>query len=163
MASIARQSLRPAVAAARMATVPRVAAFTTTSRRSLLPPGPQVVVGTVNDAVPVPDAHPAHGSYHWTFDRVLAVGLIPLTFAPFVGGSLNPTTDAILCGTMLVHSHMGFNNIITDYIPSRQFPKSRKAADWGLVAATLLVGAGLYEFETNDVGVTETIKRVWKA
>ncbi|PHH49235.1 hypothetical protein CFIMG_006904RA [Ceratocystis fimbriata CBS 114723] len=41
MASIARQSLRPAVAAARMATVPRVAAFTTTSRRSLLPPGPR--------------------------------------------------------------------------------------------------------------------------
>ncbi|KKA26255.1 hypothetical protein TD95_000048 [Thielaviopsis punctulata] len=157
MASIARQSLRPVAFASRAATAQRVAAFTTTSRRNLLPPGP------LNDAAPVPDAHPSHGSYHWTFDRVLAVGLIPLTFAPFVGGSLNPTTDAILCGTMLVHSHMGFGNIITDYIPTRQFPKARKAADWGLAGVTLLVGAGLYEYETNDVGVTETIKRMWKA
>jgi succinate dehydrogenase (ubiquinone) membrane anchor subunit len=32
-----------------------------------------------------------------------------------------------------------------------------------LKAATVGVGIGLYEFETNDVGVTEAIKRIWKA
>jgi len=29
--------------------------------------------------------------------------------------------------------------------------------------ATVVVGVGLYEFETNDVGVTEAIKRIWHA
>lgn len=35
--------------------------------------------------------------------------------------------------------------------------------DWTLVIATLLAGVGLYEFETNDVGITEAIKRIWRA
>jgi len=34
---------------------------------------------------------------------------------------------------------------------------------WLLNGATLLVGVGLYEYETNDIGVTETVKRVWTA
>ena len=42
-------------------------------------------------------------------------------------------------------------------------PKLRALFWWGLRLASVLVGVGLYEFETNDVGLTETIKRVWKA
>ena len=42
-------------------------------------------------------------------------------------------------------------------------PGIRKAFDWLLLLVTLLVGVGLYEFETNDVGVTEGIKRIWRA
>ncbi len=42
-------------------------------------------------------------------------------------------------------------------------PKTRALFHWGLRAATLMVGVGLYEFETNDVGLTEAIKRVWTA
>ena len=83
--------------------------------------------------------------------------------APFAAGSLNPTLDAIFCAAILVHSHAGFQNIIVDYVPKRQYYKSRKAAEWSLNAATVLVGIGLYEFETNDVGITEAIKRIWKA
>lgn len=29
--------------------------------------------------------------------------------------------------------------------------------------ATLVVGIGFYEFETNDVGITEAVKRIWHA
>lgn len=29
--------------------------------------------------------------------------------------------------------------------------------------ATLTVGIGFYEFETNDVGLTEAVKRIWHA
>ena len=93
----------------------------------------------------------------------MAVGLIPLTVAPFAAGSLNPTLDAVLCGTLLVHSHMGFQTIIIDYVPKRRYPNLRRFSLWGLNAATLLVGIGLYEFETNDVGLTEAVKRIWKA
>lgn len=86
-----------------------------------------------------------------------------MTVVPFAAGSLNPTMDAVLCGLILVHSHMGFQGIITDYLPEKRVPRTRKLASWGLSAATVLVGVGLYEFETNDVGVTEAIKRIWTA
>lgn len=86
-----------------------------------------------------------------------------MTIAPFAAGSLNPVTDAVLCGAILIHSHIGFEALIIDYLPNGRIPKTRKLFDWGLKAATLLVGVGLYEFETNDVGVTEAIKRIWKA
>lgn len=117
----------------------------------------------VNDAAPVPPTSPSHGSYHWTFDRLVAASLIPLTVAPFAAGSLNPTMDAVLCATLLIHSHTGFQNIIIDYVPKYRTPRARKLFIWGLNAATAVVGLALYEFETTDVGITETIKRVWTA
>ncbi|KAI0905500.1 mitochondrial succinate dehydrogenase cytochrome b560 subunit D [Ustulina deusta] len=141
----------------------RVAAFHASSRRSLLPPGPQVIKGTINDAAPVPDPAPTHGSYHWTFERLIAAGLVPLTVAPFAAGSLNPALDATLCALLLVHSHVGMQSIIIDYVPKRQYPGAFKISAWLLNIATVLAGIGLYEFETNDVGVTEAVKRVWNA
>ncbi|GJC85061.1 succinate dehydrogenase cytochrome b small subunit [Colletotrichum tofieldiae] len=169
MASIVRPSLlRQTAMAARMAQAApirsafvknstRAAAFHTTAKRELLPVGP------LNKPAPVPPPSPAHGSYHWTFDRLLAAGLVPITIAPFAAGSLNPTTDAILCAMILIHSHTGFQNIIIDYVPTKHYPKSRKATMWGLNLATALVGLGLYEFETSDVGVTEAVARLWRA
>ncbi|KAG6065258.1 hypothetical protein E4U32_007547 [Claviceps aff. humidiphila group G2b] len=121
------------------------------------------IIGGVNDPAPVPTPSPAHGSFHWSFERIIAAGLVPLSIAPFVSGSVNPTLDAFLCSAMLIHSHMGFQAVVIDYIPKRTYPGLRKLFWWGLNAATLTVGIGLYEFETNDVGVTEAIKRVWKA
>ncbi|OAA62780.1 succinate dehydrogenase subunit [Niveomyces insectorum RCEF 264] len=143
--------------------VPRIAAFHASSRRNLLPPPAQVIKGGVNDAAPVPPPNPSHGSYHWTFERLVAAGLVPLTVAPFAAGSLNPTTDAILCALLLVHSHLGLQVLITDYIPDWRMPKVRKAFSWGLNAITALVGLGLYEFETNDIGVTALVSKMWKA
>jgi succinate dehydrogenase (ubiquinone) membrane anchor subunit len=58
---------------------------------------------------------------------------------------------------------MGFQQVVIDYIPSRTHPGLRKVFTWLLNAATVLVGVGLYEFETNDVGITEAVRRVWKA
>jgi succinate dehydrogenase (ubiquinone) membrane anchor subunit len=89
--------------------------------------------------------------------------LVPLTIAPFASGALNPTTDAILCGAILIHSHIGFEACITDYFPARRVPKTKATFDWGLKAATVLVAVGLYEFETNDVGLTAAIQRIWTA
>jgi len=106
----------------------------------------------VNDPAPVPSPSPSHGSYHWTFERLISAGLVPLTFAPFIGGSLNPLMDGVLCAALLAHSHIGFESIITDYLPSWRVPKTRALFNWGLRAATVLVGIGLYEFETSKSG-----------
>lgn len=35
--------------------------------------------------------------------------------------------------------------------------------DWLRNLALVVVGWGWYEFETNDVGLTEGVKRIWKA
>lgn len=94
--------------APKFAAASRFAPFTTTARRDILPLGPQVIQGDVNDAAPVPKPEPLHGSYHWTFERLLSVGLVPLTITPFAAGSLNPILDATLIFALIVHSHIGF-------------------------------------------------------
>ena len=137
--------------------------FHASPTRAILPPLPQVIKGTVNDAATVPDASYAHGSYHWSFERLISVGLIPLTIAPFAAGSLNPVMDGLFISTILIHSHIGFQSCIIDYFPSKRVPKTRKFSMWALNAATILAGIGFYEFETNDVGLTEMVKRVWQA
>lgn len=48
--------------------IPR-ATFQTSAARHILPPLPQVIKGGVNDPVTTPTPHPAHGSYHWSFER----------------------------------------------------------------------------------------------
>jgi succinate dehydrogenase (ubiquinone) membrane anchor subunit len=118
---------------------------------------------TVNDPAPIPPTSPAHGSYHWTFERLIALGLVPLTVAPFAAGSLNPVLDAILASTLLIHAHLGMQAIIIDYVPRKRFPTARKLVHWALNLATAIVGLALYEFETTDVGLTEAAKRIWKA
>ena len=87
--------------------------------------------------------------------------------------------DAIFCATIIIHSHIGFEyvdlfmsagqmliqarSVIIDYLPKKRVPKTRAVAWWGLRAGTIVVAIGLYEFETNDVGLTEAIKRIWMA
>lgn len=89
----------------------QVARFHACAPKHILPPGPQVIQGTVNEPAPVPKPSPTHGSYHWTFERALSVGLIPLTIAPFAYGSLNPVLDSIFVAITLLHSHIGFTSV----------------------------------------------------
>ena len=107
-----RPSIRPSLSKlqqARPASVMgRIAPFHSSAQRQILPPGPQVIEGGVNDPAPVPKPSPTHGSYHWTAERLISLGLVPLTVAPFVAGSLNPTMDALLAATIIIHSHIGF-------------------------------------------------------
>lgn len=165
LALASRAAVAPAFASRSLLARPAaVAAFHNSSKRSaILPPGPQKIQGGVNDPAPIPPPSAAHGSYHWTFERLLASGLVPLSLAPFAAGSLNPTMDAILCGAVLIHSHIGFQQVLIDYFPKYKAPRLNKFLYWTLNVATLTVGVGLYEFETNDVGVTEAIKRIWTA
>ena len=53
--------------------------------------------------------------------------------------------------------------MVIDYIPVHQHPTARKLFGWLLNLETVVVDIGFYEFETNDVGVTEAIKRIWHA
>ncbi|KAJ6043300.1 hypothetical protein N7460_004655 [Penicillium canescens] len=48
-------------------------------------------------------------------------------------------------------------------LPPKRVPKFRTTCNWLLRAFTLTTAVGLYEFETNDVGVTEALRRIWTA
>ncbi|KAJ5161919.1 Succinate dehydrogenase cytochrome b small subunit [Penicillium capsulatum] len=170
MASFARSSLlRQTLATTRSPLlrqnvgVSQMVAFHASARKQILPPLPQELHGTMNDPVPVPEPHPAEGSYHWTFERLVCVGLIPLSVAPFAAGSLNPVMDAVLCSLLVTHSHIGFQAAIIDYFRPQRVPKFSSLCNWLLRAFTLTTAVGLYEFETNDVGVTEALRRIWNA
>ncbi|CAG8677133.1 722_t:CDS:2, partial [Ambispora leptoticha] len=116
--------------------------------------GASYIKGTVNDPVVLPPRDKVTGAYHWDFERFLAVGLIPLTVASVVNGA-HPITDLILGIALPIHAYIGYEAIITDYLPSRRTPIIHKVSMWGLRGATLLVLVGCYQFNTNDVGMAE--------
>ena len=117
----------------------------------------EIIEGTVNDPVPIAPPHKSHGSYHWTFERAVSVALIPLIVTPFVTGSPTHVLDALIASTVIIHSHIGFDAMVTDYIPPRRYPKTFVVFTWGLRAATVLVLIGFYEFQVNEVGMKSTL------
>lgn len=52
---------------------------------------------------------------------------------------------------------------IIDYFPKKRVPLVRNLAMWALRIGTLTLGVALYSFETNDVGITEAVARLWHA
>ncbi|PPQ86567.1 hypothetical protein CVT25_006159 [Psilocybe cyanescens] len=127
-------------------------------------PGGPIIQGTVNDPTTFPPPSRSHGSYHWSFERLLSAGLVPLTAAAFfTTGSNYPVIDGLLGVTLVMHSHIGFDSCLVDYLHPRKFPVLGKVATWTLRTATVATLVGLYQFNTNDIGLTELIARVWTA
>ncbi|KAH9462277.1 hypothetical protein Pst134EA_005128 [Puccinia striiformis f. sp. tritici] len=120
------------------------------------------VKGTINDPTTFPPPSKAHGSIHWTFERSVAASLIPLSAATAIS-SANPILDGVIGVFLIAHSHMGFDQALVDYVPKRKFPVISPIATWTLRALTCGVLVGVYQFNTHDIGMTELIKKAWKA
>ncbi|KAI0343319.1 mitochondrial inner membrane protein [Trametopsis cervina] len=127
-------------------------------------PGGPIYKGTVNDPTTFPTPNRSHGSHHWAFERLLSAALVPMTAAAFVtSGSAYPIVDGLLGISLVVHSHIGFDTILVDYIHKRKFPVLGPTLSWGLRATTVAVLVGVYQFNTNDIGLTELVAKVWAA
>lgn len=109
------------------------------------------IKGTVNDATTFPPPSRTAGSYHWDFERIVSIALVPL-FASSVVQGAHPITDGLLAGLLVIHSQLGFDQILTDYVHKRKFPVIGPIAKWGVRSATVLALVGLYQFNTNDIG-----------
>lgn len=103
-----------------------------------------------------------YGTYHWTLERASAVALIPLISTQFVYGA-HSICDGLLGVVLPYHIYLGFDSCITDYIPKRVYPRLHRAANWTLMGTTGLVMWGCFEFNTNDIGLTELVQRLWTA
>ncbi|KAJ1968671.1 membrane anchor subunit of succinate dehydrogenase, Sdh4 [Dimargaris xerosporica] len=112
--------------------------------------------------VPVHPINRSEGSYHWDFERALSVALIPLIGAQAAYGA-HPVTDLLVGVVLPLHCHIGWSAMITDYIQARNFPRLNILSFWALRLFTVLTLVGCYQFNTNDIGLTELIKRSWKA
>ncbi|KAJ7202861.1 mitochondrial inner membrane protein [Mycena pura] len=136
----------------------------TTQSDALYVPGGPIYKGTVNDPTSFPTPSRMHGSHHWSFERLLSASLIPLTGAAFATSpSVHPVLDGILGVSLVVHSHMGFDSMLVDYLHPRKYPVLGRIATWTLRTATVGVLVGVYQFNTNDIGLTELISKVWTA
>ncbi|KAI9495594.1 CybS-domain-containing protein [Zychaea mexicana] len=103
-----------------------------------------------------------HGAYLWTLERVGAVGLIPLFTTQAIYGA-HPICDGLLGVILPFHLYLGMESCIIDYVPKREYPRMHRAANWALMGTTGLVMWGCFEFNTNEIGLTELIQRCWTA
>ncbi|KAG8215909.1 SDHD, membrane anchor subunit of succinate dehydrogenase [Butyriboletus roseoflavus] len=127
-------------------------------------PGGPIYKGTVNDPTTFPPPSKTHGSYHWAFERLLSAALLPMTAAAFAtSGTAYPVLDGLLGISLVMHSHIGFDAILVDYLHERKFPILGPLTTWTLRATTVGVLVGVYQFNTNDIGLTELITKVWIA
>lgn len=60
--------------------------------------------------------------------------------------------DGVLAVSLIIHSHLGFDQCITDYFHPRKAPFLGPLMVWMLRVATALSVYGVYEFNTNDIG-----------
>ncbi|KAG2224256.1 hypothetical protein INT45_000287 [Circinella minor] len=109
-----------------------------------------------------PEIGYAHGAYHWTLERFSAISLIPLLSTQAIYGA-HPICDGLLGVVLPFHLYLGFESCIIDYIPKREYPRLHRTANWTLLGTTGLVMWSCFEFNTNEIGLTEFIQRTWTA
>ena len=73
----------------------------------------------------------------------------------------HPIVDLTLGVVLPLHCHIGFDSILVDYLHPRKYPIIGKVTPWVLRLLTLGTMYGLWQFNTNDVGITEGVKRLW--
>ncbi|CAE6437306.1 unnamed protein product [Rhizoctonia solani] len=126
--------------------------------------GGPILRGTVNDPTPFPTPNRMHGSHHWAFERLLSAALIPATISAFViSPTAYPVLDGVLAVSLVVHSHIGFDSMVVDYLHPRKFPTLGPIVKWTLRLLTTGTLIGVYQFNTEDVGLSELVRRVWHA
>lgn len=105
--------------------------------------------------------NPMHGSNHWSFERLLSVGVFGLIGA--AAACPHKMIDFAMGVVIPLHCHIGFGSIVTDYLPKRKFPVIGRFSQGLLYAATGLSIYGFYRYNTEDVGITEGVKQLWHA
>lgn len=118
----------------------------TSARKATAVPSAQqsYIKGTVNEPTTFPPPSAVHGSYHWAFERVISVALIPLVAVSAVKHGASGILDASLALTLVLHSHIGVTSSLADYLHKRKYPIAGPLGSWTLRAATLATLAGLY-------------------
>ncbi|KAJ3088316.1 membrane anchor subunit of succinate dehydrogenase, Sdh4, partial [Physocladia obscura] len=142
---------------ARFHTAP-LALFSKTQRAHTIVNGVETAVAS--NAANLADKSKSHGSYHWNAERALSIATVPLVTTALFAGSI-PLVDLGLGVVIPLHTHVGFDVMIQDYVPKREFGFFNTILTWTLRATTAVVLYGCFVFNTADVGITAFIKKLW--
>lgn len=102
------------------------------------------IKGTVNEPTEFPKPDPYHGSFHWDAERIVSVAMVPAIAAAAVKHGQSGILDGSLSLLLLLHSHMGFGVVLTDYVDVRKYPVAGRVSSAILALCTLGAGYGLY-------------------
>ena len=117
----------------------------------------------MNDPTEYPKPNRLHGSYHWKFERAIAVCIIPLIATATVKHGASGILDGALSLVLVLHSHKGYNAILGDYLPVRKFHTAGPIGKWLVRLASVLAFAGLYgtlSLEPNSMLTSQNSTRV---
>ncbi|KAI8986016.1 CybS-domain-containing protein [Pilobolus umbonatus] len=117
-------------------------------------------VSQSNTAVATHKPDRLHGSYHWDIERAASLALVPLIASQLAYGA-SPVTDTLLGVILPLHLHIGWDACITDYFNARKSVLVNKLMKGTLYLSTTGVLVGCYQFNTNDIGITEFISKMW--
>ncbi|SGZ46436.1 CIC11C00000001542 [Sungouiella intermedia] len=128
-----------------------------------IPQPPGHIVGTVNDAYVPPKADKKHGSYHWTSEKVVTIGMLPLIATSFAS-TPGVMVDTAMSAFILYHSYTGFQSCIIDYIPKRVYGPYHNFAMYLLTFGTGVAGYGIYSMEQKEEGgLARILSKIWNA
>ncbi|RHY94617.1 hypothetical protein DYB37_006629 [Aphanomyces astaci] len=92
---------------------------------------------------------------HYTSYGLLALVPAAVVLSP---SALNVPVDYLLAVLVPVHSHIGINNVVSDYVP-KNFKTLARA---GVLGASIVTFLGLITLNVTGAGVTETVKSLWR-
>lgn len=130
---------------------------------------PGAVEGTINDKLKTPDLNFFEGGFHWGYEKIIALAIIPTSLLPFysylyLGNlSISPIWDSLLSIFLLMHASYGYKSCIIDYIPERKFGYWHKFCKRLLQLGGVLSLYGIYVMETENNGMTDLVRRLWRA
>lgn len=119
------------------------------------------IVGTVNEPYRIPLVSFYDGGFHWSYERMIAIGMIPLAMTPFIAGVEHPMIDSVFSVLLLFHCHAGFKSCIIDYIPQRVYNAWHGVASKLLTLGTFICMYGVYVLETSSNGLFDLMKGLW--
>ena len=105
----------------------------------------------------------AEGGNHatiWNIERGLILAMMGIIPAAFISPS--QTMDSLLAVAIVIHQHWGLEAMVVDYIrPSVLGPLLPKVAHFSLYLFSVAVTGGLFYLIYNDIGIAESIKKLW--
>jgi succinate dehydrogenase (ubiquinone) membrane anchor subunit len=109
---------------------------------------------------PTLEEQAAHkGSKHWKYERILSVLSFGLIGAAWYAPTNQPINYAL--GVVIpIHCHLGFDSVITDYVPRRKYRLLNALCMSFLYAGTAATIYGLWEFNRKDVGIALGVKKI---
>ena len=99
------------------------------------------------------------GVKHWIKERVSSVAVLGILGAAILFPC--QPIDHALGIALPIHCHLGFDSIITDYVPTYKYPYSNTVLTYLLYGLTGTTLFGLYQFNTKDTGLSHSLRNLY--